>query len=134
MKITNVKDLVNNRPLEIRDVVVFEVNGETFDYHVNSSYLRCNSRHNDAIFKALNLNKMAFVRPLYAADAPRSGSTTTGWPTVQMNDMDSLTRVVGALYLAIEAVKPTIELIIGGKKVELSPESSQAIFEAAKSA
>ena len=130
MQMNTLKDVVNNRPLEVNDVVVFKVNGVEYRYKVYSNCLICVRKNNDAIFEALGLNKMSFTRPLYSADAPRTGS----WPMTQNDDMESLTRVVCALYLAIEAVKPTIELVIGGVTVELSEESSQAILAAAKKA
>ena len=133
MEMKSIADVVNNRPLEYGDIVVFEVNGKTLRYRVQGRYLNQSGGHNSQVFEELGLNKMAFVRPLYAEDAPRSGDSRA-WPTVQSNDYESLTRVVCALYLAIEAQKKdVIEVIVNGKAVELSEESSAALIDALKS-
>lgn len=99
MNIYTNKDNLKNKCLKQGDHVLFWLNGRFFDYLVCRNYLSCALFGDDKIFIALGLDAMGFstqcygYSPIYAE-----------FPKCDMDDYESLTRLVIALFEECEKV------------------------------
>lgn len=98
-------------PLKLYDTVIFNVNGKSLTYTIQSNFLSHKDGSNAAIFSELGVkDMMTFCSKAYGYPAGSGG-----FPVCKPFDLDALKRVIEALNMEIDRQnnpsKPQIEII-----------------------
>ncbi len=109
--ITCLKELNEKDHLEFDDIVIFTVNEQIIEYRVTKKFNKDNlflfigNKHNDEIFKILDINKNKIAEKIYEYK-PINSENNNFWPETKEDDYNSLTKLVKELYEIIEERKP----------------------------